>query len=150
MRPVRPKSCFSRPLRSTACCARTSPVPNNTCNCELDRGALNWNRRGEKWKDYDSYSTRDAGCENGPLGQLALVPVFDRGVSCCFPPRGRKGMRWRGSLPAQHGMRRKRRGICGRVVGGRAKRFGNQEREKTSEGRGQISLVNRRGNDLHL
>ena len=67
MRPVRAKSCFARPLRSTACCASASPLPKRTC----------WNGSGggqiERIKG--SYRAGDACSEDGPFGQLGLVPV---------------------------------------------------------------------------
>lgn len=69
IRPVLAKSCLSKPLRSTACCAKISPQPKSTYSC-VNRN--HFERRRE-----ESYSTCYAGCEDGLLSQLGLIPRRD-------------------------------------------------------------------------
>lgn len=88
MRPVRAKSCFARPLRSTACCARASPLPKRTCGNESGTGGIE-DIRG-------SYCTGDACSEDGPLCQLGLVPKVI--LSGLVPRSGLRGTHQRNMI----------------------------------------------------
>lgn len=93
-----------------------------------------------------SYGTRDAGCENGLLGQLALVPVFERRVSNCFPQRGREGWRTRERTYQRNMVCAGRRGgICRRRPGGKRVNSDTREEERRQREAGRSILSTRGG-----